>query len=349
MKTSTLARSSMTPRWIGVAGLAYVACGAIASCPALATESRVVDLGPDEWVEKMAASGDTLAIGVAQRERYDPRKGVGALVDRSALALVREGAPIVRTPLEPGYLRGIVATPSGFVALRVFIPGDAAPTVAHAFRVDLSGTVTALAPLTMDALGLWVGDEGDVFAYSTTAVMRWPSGGVAWSPVRLHPSVTATPIRKMVHLEGGEVAVINDRAIMGLARLEDPPVFVEDLNAYPASLELYGDGERWWLVVPRQDSQAVMQVTTEGRAQEVATMRVVNVHELLFTGNDVIVVCAREGGNVHKYSFYVLDRTGAAPVRGPRELPDDTTTTTVWGNAIASGGFMRRVSKTTIH
>ncbi len=32
VKTSTLARSSMTPRWIGVAGLVYVACGAIASC-----------------------------------------------------------------------------------------------------------------------------------------------------------------------------------------------------------------------------------------------------------------------------------------------------------------------------
>jgi hypothetical protein len=153
----------------------------------------------------------------------------------------------------------------------------------------------------------------------------------------------------MVRLESGEVAVINDRAIMGLARLEDPPAFVKDLNAYPSPLKLYGDGERWWLVVPRQDSQQVMQVTTEGGVREVATMRVVNVHDLLFSGDKVLVVCAREGGNVHKYSFYILDRAGIAPMRGPRKLPDDTTVTAVWGNAIASGGFMRRVSKTTIH
>ncbi len=67
----------------------------------------------------MGASGDTLAVGIAQRERYDPRKGLDAIEDRSAIALAREGAPIVRTPLQRGYLRGIVATQSGFVALRV--------------------------------------------------------------------------------------------------------------------------------------------------------------------------------------------------------------------------------------
>lgn len=339
----------MKPGWIGVVRLAYFACGMLASFSACATESKVVELKPDEWVERLAASGDTLAIGVAQRDLYDPRKGVGALEDRAAIALVREGAPIVRTPLEPGILRGIVAAPSGFVVLRVVIPGGTAPTVAHVFRVDLSGNVTALAPLTMDALGLWIGEKGEVFVYSTKAVVRWPSGGGAWSPVRLHPSVAATPIRKMVRLEGGEVAVINDRAIMGLARLEDAPVFVKDLNAYPYSLNLYGDRERWWLVVEAQDSRKVMQVTTDGSVREVATMRVVNIHELLFSGDDVIVVCAREGGNVHKSSFYVLDRAGVGPMRGPRKLPDDTTVTSVWGKAIASGGFMSRVSKTSIH
>jgi hypothetical protein len=323
--------------------------GVLLGASACATESSVVELGPDEWVERLAASGDTLAIGVAQRDRYDPRKGVGALEDRAAIALVREGAPIVRTPLEPGYLRGIVPAQSGFAALRVVIPGGTAPTVAHVFRVDPSGNATALAPLTMDAIGLWIGEKGELFVYSTTAVVRWPSGGSAWSPVRLHPSVAAAPIRKMVRLEGGEVAVINDRAIMGLARLEDPPVFVKDLNVYPRSLKLFGDGERWWLVVPGQDSQKVMQVATDGSLREVATMRVVNVHELLFSGDDVLVVCAREGGNVHKSSFYVLDRAGASPMRGPRKLPDDTTVTAVWGKAIASGGFMRRLSKTVIH
>jgi hypothetical protein len=338
----------MNPGWIGVVRLSCLLAGVLLSASACATESSAVELGPDEGVETMAASGDTLAIGVAQREPYDPRKGVGALEDRAAIALFREAAPIVRTPLEPGYLRGIVPAPSGFVALRVVFPGGTAPVVAHVFRVDLSGKVTVLPPLTMDAIGLWVGEKGELFVYSTTAVVRWPSGGGAWSPVRLHPSVAATPIRKMVRLKGGEVAVINDRAIMGLARLEDAPVFVNDLNAYPYSLKLFGDGERWWLVVPRQDSQKVMQVTTDGGVREVATMRVVNVHELLFSGDDVIVVCAREGGNVHKSSFYILGRAGAAPMRGPRKLPDDTTITAVWGKAIASGGAMRRVSNTTI-
>ncbi len=74
----------------------------------------------------------------------------------------------------------------------------------------------------------------------------------------------------------------------------------------------------------------------------------VNVHNLLFSGDQVFVVCAREGGNVHKSSFYVLDRAGVGPMRGPRKLPDDTTTTCVWGKTIASGGFTRRVSKTSI-
>lgn len=339
----------MNRGWIGVVSLAHFACAVLASFSACATESIVVELGLDESVATMAASGDTLAIGVAQRDPYDPSKGVGALEDRAAIALVREGAPIVRTPLERGYLRGIVATASGFVALRVVIPGGTAPTVTHVFRVDLSGNVTALAPLTMDPIGLWVGDNGEVFVYSANTVVRWPEGGGAWSPVRLDPAIVAGPIRKMVGLKGGAVAVINDRAIIGLARLEAQPKFVKDLNAYPYPLKLYGDGERWWLVVPAQDSQKVIQVTTDGGVREAATMRVVNVHELLFSGDEVIVVCAREGGNVHKSSFYVLDRAGVAPMRGPRKLPDDTTATAVWGKTIASGGAMRRVSKISIH
>ena len=78
-------------------------------------------------------------------------------------------------------------------------------------------------------------------------------------------------------------------------------------------------------------------------------MRVVNVQDLLFSGGDVIVVCAREGGNVHRSSFYILDRARAAPMQGPRKLPDDTTVTAVWGKSIVSGGYRRRVSKTMIH
>jgi hypothetical protein len=335
----------MKPERIGGVRLSHFLAGLMVSATACATESTMVELGPDESVARMTASGDTLAIGVGHRERYDPAKGIDALVDRAAIVLIRGQTTIAHTPLERGYLRAIVATPTGFVALRVVIPGGTAPVVAHVFRVDLSGNVTALAPLTMDAIGLWVGDQGEVFVYSTSTVMRWPPGGGAWSPVRLDPTITATPIRKMVWLKGGEVAVINDRAIMGLARLDGPPVFVKDLNAYPKPLKLYGDGERWWLVI---DSQKVMQVTPDGGVREIATMRVVNVHELLFSGDEVIVVCAREGGNVHKSSFYVLDRAGVAPMRGPRKLPDDTTATTVWGKAIASGGAMRRISRTSI-
>lgn len=338
----------MKPGCIGVMRLFCLVVGVLLSASACATESIVVELGPDERVATMVASGDLLAVGVAQREPYDPRKGVGALEDRAAIALVREGEPIVRTPFERGYLRGIVPAPSGFVALRVVMSSGTAPTVAHVFRVDLSGNVTALAPLTMDAIGLWIGEKGDVFVYSAKAVVRWLEEGGAWSPVRLDPTVVAGPIRNIVTLKGGKVAVINDRAVIGLARLEGPAKFVKDLNAHPYPLKLYGDGQRWWLVVPQPDSQKVMQVATDGGVREIATMRVVNVHQLLFSGDDVIVVCAREGGNVHKSSFYVLGRAGAAPMRGPRKLPDDTTVTAVWGNSVASGGAMRRVSTTSI-
>lgn len=332
-----------------MAGIRHLVSCMLLSVSGCATESIVIELAHDESVTQMAASGDTLAIGVAHRERYDRRTGTGAAAEeRSAIALIREGAPAVRTPLEPGVLRALVPTPSGFAALRVARPRGAAPLVAQVFLLDMNGKVTALTPLQMDLLGLWVTGAGEVFAYSVAAVMRWAPARAAWSNVPLDPVLTAGPIMEVAPLNSGAVAVVNERAIMGFTQLDAPPVFVRDMNTYPYPLQLHGGGDRWWLVLSSEARQKLVQVAIDGAVRDVATLSTVNVQDLIFDGDRVIMVCSREGGDVHKTSFYVLDRAGDAPMRGPHMLPVDTTKTSLWRGAIVSGGPMRKVSKTSI-
>jgi hypothetical protein len=306
-----------------------------------------MELGPDEAVDTLAVSGDTLAIGVAYRERYDPRKGLDAVEDRCALALIREGASIIRTPLERGVLRALIPTPSGFVALRV-VRGGHSDTSAHVFLVDLKGKVTMLAPLAADLLGLWVTEKNEVIAWSQTAVMRWTGAGAAWSNVPLNPAVVAAPIRRMTRLNGGAVAVVNDREIMGFTNLEEPPVFVRDMGIYPRPIESYAGGDRWWLVLSHDHEQELVQVTTGGVFRKVATLQGVNVHDLMFTDETVFIVCFGTGGDIHKTSFYMLDRAGATPARGPYKLPNDVLSFGLWKGAVVSGGAMRRTFKTSV-
>jgi hypothetical protein len=205
-----------------------------------------------------------------------------------------------------------------------------------------------LAPLAADLLGLWVTEKNEVFAWSQTAVMRWPGAGAAWSNVPLNPAVVAAPIREMARLNGGAVAVVNDREIMGFTNLEEPPVFVRDMGIYPRPIESYAGGDRWWLVLSHDHEQELVQITTDGVFRKVATLQGVNIYDLMFTDETVFIVCIGKGGDIHKTSFYMLDRAGAAPARGPYKLPNDVLSFGLWKGAVVSGGAMRKIFKTSV-
>lgn len=318
---------------------------ALAGGVGCAAESIMIELRPDESVVKMAVSGETLAIGVASSEPYDPRKGIQ---EQSSLVLLSEGAPIVRTSLGLGFLRDLVSTTKGFVALLVRNPGLPA-AVAQVFLVDRGGKVTELAPLSLDPLGVWLDAAGDIHAYSGRVVMRWSAAAGAWSRVTLDPMIAAAaPITRIVGLNGGRAALINARSIIGFTRLEDPPVFSRDMGAYPNPLKLFGARDQWWLVVSTESEQQLVQVAADGGMREVMKLRGEHVQNLMFNGERVIVACSGEGRNVHKGSYYVLEGAGGRAIRGPRKLPDDTMRTCLWRGSIVSGGAGRRVFKTSI-
>ncbi len=324
----------------------YLVLGLLLTLPMCAKEPLVLYLKSDETVSHMAALGDTLAIGSAYQERYETSKSPGLSEDRAAVVLIRDGVPPVRTSFEQGRIRSLVVLPTGFVAARVTYDKDSKST-ADFFQVNLKGETTAMPSLMIDLVGLWVGEDTAIFAYSPRAVFRWTAARPVWEKLPLDPAANADAIRKIVTLKDGSSLVVTDRLLKGFKNLQEPPVFVKDLNTYPKPIMAYGD-DRWWIVTSDGSIQKVSIVSGDGQVREVASLRVVNPHNLLFSGEKVLVVCAREGGNVHKSSYYMLNRDGTGPLRGPFLLPDDTMSTSVWGDSIVSGGYSNRVFKAVI-
>lgn len=311
-----------------------------------AKEPLVLNLEHNEGVAHLAASGNTLAIGVSYHPFYSGISAAEATKFSSCIILFREGEPQIRTPFKPGSMRSLIVTQSGFVAALVKY-GDDSRATTDFFEVDLKGTVTEMPPLPIDPDGLWAGQDGTVFAYGTRSVFRWSTTNPVWEKLPLDPAVNAEAIRRIVTLKDDSSLVVTDRVFKGFKNLQGPPIFVRDLNTYPEAIYAFGN-DRWWIVTKDGSTHKISTVSGDGRVQEVASLRVVNPHDLLFRGDKVFVVCAREGGNVHKYSYYVLNRDGTGPLRGPFMLPDDTMSTCIWGDSIVSGGATSRVYKTEI-
>ncbi len=324
----------------------YFIFGLLFNISMCAKEPLVMYLEPDESVAQMAAHDDTLAIGVSYRERYDPKKSISALENSSGVALIREGVAPIRTPLKPGAMRAIVSTPSGFVAARVTYDKDSHSTVDF-FEIDLKGEVTPMPSLGIDLVGLWTGTNGDVFAYGPRAVFRWSVANRVWEKLPVNPAVNADAVRRIATLKDGSSLVITDRVIKGFRSLQEPPLFVKDLQTYPKPINAFSD-DHWWLMTTDGDTQKISIVSADGQIREVASLRIVNPHDVLFSGEKAFIICAREGGNIHKYSYYILNRDGTGPLGGPFMLPDDTISTCIWRDAIVSGGASDRVFKTAI-
>lgn len=305
----------------------------------------VLQLERNETVSHMAALGDTLAIAAASQERSDSTRSELSK-DRSGVILVRDGVEVVRTSFHEGRIPFLVATQGGFVAARLVYDKDSNST-AHFFRVDLNGKVTEMPSMMIDLVGLWVAGDGTIFAYDPKTVFRWTAANPVWEKLPLDPAANAEAVRRIVTLKDGSSLVVTDRLLKGFKNLQEPPVFVKDLNAYPEPIKAYGD-DRWWIVTTGGPAQKINTVSSSGDVREVASLRVVNPHDVLFSGDKVFVVCAREGGNVHKSSYYVLSHDGTGPLRGPFMLPDDTMSTCIWGDAIISGGYSNRVYITEI-
>ncbi|WP_404421603.1 hypothetical protein [Nibricoccus sp. IMCC34717] len=313
--------------------------------PMCAKEPLVLHLERDETVSHMAALDDTLAIAAASQERSDSTRSELSK-DRSGIVLVRDGVEPVRTPFHEGRIRSLVAAQDGFVAARLVYDKDSNST-AYFFRIDLKGKVTEMPSMEIDLVGMWVGANGEIFSYAPRAVFRWTVANPVWEKLPLDPAVNAEAIRRIVTLKDGSSLVITDRLLKGFKNLQKPPVFVKDLNTYPKPIKAYGD-DGWWIVTADDRTQKISAVSGSGDVREVTSLRVVNPHNLLFSGDKVFVVCAREGGNVHKSSYYVLNRDGSGSLRGPFMLPDDTMSTCIWNDAIISGGYSNRVYKTEI-
>lgn len=310
-----------------------------------AKEPLVLNLESGEKVAHLAATGSTLAIGAGYRGSYDRSKSV-AEQSQCLIVLVRDGSPPTRTPVKHGAMRSLVSIPTGFLAGRVVYDHEG-HTITHVFEVDLKGEVTEMPPLPIDLAGLWADKDGAVFAYDWGTVFRWSAAKPTWEKLPLDPEVNAEAIRRIVTLNSGSSLVVTDRVFKGFKSLQEPPIFVRDLNTYPEAIYAFGN-DQWWIMTSDGSTHKISTVSRDGRVQEAASLRVVNPHELLFSGDKVFVVCAREGGNVHKYSYYVLNRDGTGPLRGPFMLPDDTMSTCIWGDSIVSGGAASRVFKTAI-
>jgi hypothetical protein len=310
-----------------------------------ANEPLIGYLERNENVAHFAAHGDTLAIAVS----YLPplNSDAGSLPKaQSAVILVSKDTPLVRTPLKIGSIRTIVATPSGFVAARVTYDRDAKST-ANFFGIDLDGMVTEMSPLQIDLVGLWVDADGTIFAYSPRAVFRWIAASSTWEMLLIDPAVNADAIRRIVTLRNGSSLVVTDRNIKGFKHLQEPPVFVKNLSAYPKPIFAYGD-DCWWIIMSDERTSRISIVNADGKMREVASLRVVTLHNILYNGDKAFIVCAREGGNLGKYSYYTLNRDGSGPLRGPFMLPSGATISYVWNNSIISSGISNRIFMTTI-
>jgi hypothetical protein len=312
--------------------------------PGWRAESTMIDLERDKSVAQLAVSADTLAVGIGKRGLHDSDSPPTAFEERSAVTLLRGAGKVGTTPWQRGSLRSIVPTSSGFLALRV--DTTATPVTSHVLRVDSNAHATELPPIERDLLGVWA-EGGEVFAYGARFVLRWSAKPRGWVEVRLDAGVAPTAIRRIVRRKRGGLAVVTERAVSGFAHLDARPTFVTSVNAYPYPMYLYGD-EGWWLVVEGKGTQKIARLTDQGALDEVATPKTAHVHDLLFTADRVIFVCSREGGNVHRSSYYWMDRAGTGPLHGPFILPEDTIKACVWGDRIISASALPRVVSTPI-
>ena len=311
-----------------------------------AKEPLVLNLEQGESAAHLAASGNTLAIGTSYRGLYDRSKSV-AEQSQCLVVLVRDGSPPIRTPLKPGAMRSLVGMPTGFLAGRVVYDHEGR-TVTQVFEVDLKGGVTEMPSLPIDLAGLWAGKDGDVFAYGARDVFRWSAANPVWEKLPLDPAADAEAIRKIVTLKDGLSLVVTDRVLKGFKSLQKPPIFTDDLKTYPETIWAYGEDE-WWIVTTSDDTQKLSRIGPAGQVQGIAPLGRVNVTNVLFRGNQLVVICSGRWDDAHRCFYYLLDRDGAGSLRGPFDLPNDTMNACVWKDSIVTGNsVMTRVYKTPI-
>ena len=320
-----------------MATLISVALILFPSSPAM-RPSESVDkfLQMNECVAHMASNGEALAIAVSYLPPFG--KGPGLPKQEGGVILVQHGKPPIRTPLQVGAMRSIVATPSGFLAARVTYDKDANDT-AYFFEVDLEGRVTELPPLEIDLVGLWVTANGEIHAYSPQAVFRRVKTNPTWERVPLDPAVNSEAIRRIVTLKDGASLIVTDRLIKGFRNLQMPPVFVNNMNTYPKPIDAYGDDNNWWIVTRDGQNHKISLVLKNGDTKEVASTPVWLIKRLLFGSDKVFVVCAPA---IHQDTYYVLNRDGSGKLRGPFSLPDGTIVTCLWGETVMNGGYESR-------
>ncbi len=301
-------------------------------------------LQKNESVAHMAANGEALAIAI--RYRPDFGKGLGLPKLEGGVVLIRPGKSPVRTPLQVGAMRSIVAAPSGFVAARVVDDKDLNSTT-YISWINFDGKIDELPPLGIDLVGLWVNESGAIYAYSATDVFRWIKTDPIWKRLALDPAVHSEAIRKIVTLKDGSSLVVTDYSIKGFKNIQDPPLFVEDLHTYPESIDAYGDNH-WWIVTRKGNIQKISLVGKDGEINKVDSPHVKLIKHIMFDKNKSIIICAGENGSFHDSSYYVLNRDGSGPLRGSFELPSDTIEMCLWGDSIVSGGASNHIYKTEI-
>ena len=321
----------------------FIFCGLFINLLTHAKESLVFYLEPDESVSQLKISGEVLAIGANYRERYQPGKKISELKKTASLIMLKnEESQPARIQLGDGAIRSVVGLPSGFAVARASY--DSVGRVSTAFSlVSFEGEVTPLPALPIDLVGMWASCGKVVYAYSARAVFRWKLSGSDWSELSLNTAVNSDAIRKISNTDDRIHLVVTDRLVKAFEDLKAEPLFVEDIDSYPHPIRAHGD-ELWWLVIAGDRSRDLRTLSKEGHLEEIAAPA--NIHELLFDEDNVYIVCSREGGDIHKYSYYIMSKDDPANVDGPYILPDDTIHVTLWDGAIISGGSASQVFKT---
>ena len=324
-------------------GLGLISALAMLSC-GRARESMSGYLQKHESVAHVAANGEVLAIAIGYNPPFGKNLALPKL--RGGVVLACKGRPPIRTPLRVGAMRSIVAAPSGFVAARVTYDKDAHST-AYVFGIDLYGQVSEMLPLKIDLVGLWVNADGSVYVYSPKAVFRWIKANPVWEKLPLDPAVSDEPIRRIVELKDGSSLVVTDRSIKGFGSLQKPPIFIKDLNVYPEPIQVYGD-DQWWVVTENKGVEKISLIGENGATKLVALPPTRLIENILFGSDKVFIVCGWEDGDVHKSSYYILNRDGSGTLQGPFMLPDDTIETCFWRDSIVSGGASNRLYMTSV-
>jgi hypothetical protein len=302
----------------------------------------MLELGPDEQVDAMRGTGEVLAVGVGRRARYDVRASREIPEDQAYVLLLRDGSEVARTPVERGVLRGIVPTRSGFVVLRVVYSTATGAVEAHVSTLSLDGKQRSLPTLAADVLGVFSDAEDNVYAYSSRQVMVFPRSGGDWREVDAFPGWTER-ISRIVALDGGPIAVAGARSVAGFGRIGDAPLFSKDFEGSGTRLELRGTAGSWWVVLSSEGEQKVMQVDRQGVVRASIRMRDVLIQDLHPWNGKIILVCSGKGRAVHKAFFYAWNAGGDEALRGPVDLPDDITRSSIWRGSLVSGGPGRKI------